>query len=131
MITYDAIGNPLTYRDGMVFSWKNGRLASSVTTADKNLSFLYDRNGLRVRKTVKTLGLNTSVEHHYDYAGGNLIRESYGDTQLWFMYDESGSPVGLRRFSDGAYYVYYYIKNLQGDIVAIAQGGNGFFFFTF
>ena len=37
------------------------------------------------------------------------------------MYDESGSPVGLRRFSDGAYYTYYYLKNLQGDIVAIAD----------
>ncbi len=109
----------------MVFSWKNGRLASSVTTADKNLSFLYDRNGLRVRKTVKTLGLNTSVEHHYDYAGGNLIRESYGDTQLWFMYDESGSPVGFRRQVGTTSTPYYYVKNIQGDIVAIARGGDG------
>ena len=29
-ITYDAIGNPLQYRDGMNFTWQNGRQLASI-----------------------------------------------------------------------------------------------------
>ncbi len=30
-ITYDEIGNPLTYRDGMSFAWEKGRQLKQVT----------------------------------------------------------------------------------------------------
>ena len=30
-ITYDEVGNPLQYRDGMNFTWKNGRSLATVT----------------------------------------------------------------------------------------------------
>ena len=41
------------------------------------------------------------------------------------MYDESGSPIGFRRQVGTTSTPYYYVKNLQGDIVAIARGGDG------
>jgi len=52
-ITYDAIGNPLTY-DGWTFTWKAGRqLASMVSEAGGvNAAFEYNQAGLRVKKTV-------------------------------------------------------------------------------
>ena len=31
-ITYDKIGNPLTYRDGMTMTWENGRRLSTLKT---------------------------------------------------------------------------------------------------
>ena len=33
VIAYDAIGNPLNYRDGMVFAWQNGRELASYSRA--------------------------------------------------------------------------------------------------
>ena len=44
-ITYDAIGNPLTYRDGMSFTWQNGRQLATATKNGVTASYLYNANG--------------------------------------------------------------------------------------
>ncbi len=49
-ITYDAIGNPLTYRDGMSFTWVHGRELAGVTKSGATTSYTYDENGIRVQK---------------------------------------------------------------------------------
>ena len=41
-ITYDEIGNPLTYRDGMSMTWKNGRQLATLTNGDTSISYGYD-----------------------------------------------------------------------------------------
>ena len=47
-ITYDEVGNPLQYRDGMNFTWKNGRsLATATTSAGDNISYQYNKDGAR------------------------------------------------------------------------------------
>ena len=33
-ITYDTIGNPLSYRDGITMTWKNGRRLATFTNAN-------------------------------------------------------------------------------------------------
>ena len=39
-ITYDEVGNPLQYRDGMHFTCKNGRsLATATTSAGDSISY--------------------------------------------------------------------------------------------
>ena len=50
-ITYDAIGNPLTY-DGWTYTWKAGRMLHSLVKSGTNAQFAYDHNGQRVKKTV-------------------------------------------------------------------------------
>ena len=47
----------------------------------------------------------------YYYAGGKLMRMSWGANILDFFYDESGRPYAMKY--NGT--VYYYITNLQGD----------------
>jgi len=44
-ITYDAIGNPLTY-DGWAFTWKAGRQLASMVKTGTNASFKYDASGM-------------------------------------------------------------------------------------
>ena len=44
-ITYDAIGNPLSY-DGNTFDW-NGRILNGISNGTKTLSFKYNENSLR------------------------------------------------------------------------------------
>lgn len=36
-ISYDANGNPLSYRDGMSFEWENGRILKKINTSDKSV----------------------------------------------------------------------------------------------
>ena len=49
-ITYDEIGNPLTYRDGMSMTWKNGRQLATLTNGDTSIS--YGRTFITKRKSV-------------------------------------------------------------------------------
>ncbi len=50
-ITYDEVGNPLSYRDGMSFTWEHGRQLSSLQTDDNSVNYKYDSNGMRTQKT--------------------------------------------------------------------------------
>ena len=47
--TYDAIGNPLTYRDGMSFSW-NGRELIYGSVNGTSIAYSYNSDGIRMRK---------------------------------------------------------------------------------
>ena len=78
------------------------------------VSNTYDADGLRTSKTVN------GVEHTYYYAGGKLLRESFGGNTLDFFYDSNGNAYALKY--NGI--LYYYITNLQGDVMSIvdAQG---------
>lgn len=125
-ITYDAIGNPLTYHDGTSFVWKNGRQLTSLTRSGANTTYQYDLNGLRTRKSYP--GVYTDCF----WQDGRLIAEvvhlasaNYrGETHI-FSYDESGAPIGIRIGSTD----YYYGRNAQGDIESLYEwkvtpGGN-------
>ena len=52
------------------------------------------------------------VLHTYYYAGGRLLRETYGSNTLDFAYDASGNPFSLTYNGTK----YYYVTNLQGDV---------------
>ena len=53
----------------------------------------------------------------YYYAGGKLMRMSWGANILDFFYDESGLPYAMKY--NGT--VYYYVTNLQGDVMRIVD----------
>ena len=118
-ITYDAIGNPLTYygRTAYTFTWKNGRQLATATANGKTLSFTYNADGIRTAKTVD------GVTHTYTLDGGRIVAEEWGDNYLVYLYDESGSPVGMcyRKSSDfeTAFTRYFFEKDLFGNIVAV------------
>ena len=113
-ITYDGIGNPLSYYNGTrwTFTWEDGRQLATATDGTTNVSYTYDSDGIRTSKTVN------GVKHTYVYASGKLLRETYGDTTLDFFYSTSGQPYALSY--NGT--VYYYITNLQGDVMSIVDG---------
>ena len=46
-ITYDGIGNPLKYRNGMTMQWKNGRQLSQVKTSKDTITYKYNIKGFR------------------------------------------------------------------------------------
>ena len=110
-ITYDEIGNPLNYRDGMSFTWKNGRWLSTTTLSDgTKITYRYNANGMRTQKKV-----GSKVTDYYYDSNNNLIAEKTDNATLFFYYDTENSPVALSYNGK----MFYYVKNLKGDIVKI------------
>lgn len=56
-ITYDAIGNPLSYR-GMTLSWESGRRLTSVSKEGLSASYVYNSDGIRTQKTANGVMTN-------------------------------------------------------------------------
>ena len=82
-ITYDAIGNPLTYR-GMTLTWQNGRQLATLVNGNTSISYQYNEEGLRTSKTVN--GITTE----YYWNGSQLLGQKTGNSSLYFLYDERG-----------------------------------------
>lgn len=111
-ITYDNIGNPLTIGDNIAMTWVNGNLLNSYTDSSSNLhvTYNYNVNGLRTSRNVN------GVITDYYYDGNDIIYEHERNTTntIYYLYDVSGL-IGLEYNGQK----YYYIKNLQNDIIGI------------
>jgi len=107
-ITYDEIGNPLSYRDNMQFAWNERELAS-ICTDDNEVEYTYDSEGFRKSKTVN------GVETTYQLEGAKIISESTSEEVKWYIYDDGDLIVGFEYQDE----VFYFEKNAQGDVVKI------------
>ena len=104
-ITYDEIGNPLQYRDNMVFTWENGRELATIN----NIRYQYNGDGIRIHKTVD------GVDTDYYYNGDMLLTQISGDNRIDFYYDQAGGFLGFNYNGTD----YYYMFNAQSDIIGI------------
>ncbi|MCQ2457698.1 MAG: RHS repeat-associated core domain-containing protein [Clostridia bacterium] len=77
------------------------------------VSFEYNEEGLRTKKTARSTG-----ETEYILHGKNITHMTQGSHTLHFYYDAQGKP-GIVIY-DGTAYGYLY--NLQGDVVALVNG---------
>ncbi|MDR2525966.1 MAG: DNRLRE domain-containing protein, partial [Oscillospiraceae bacterium] len=109
-ITYDAVGNPLTFA-GYTFTWQRGRQLAGVSGNGVSISYTYDTAGRRTRQVVNGTTIN------YLYAGDLLMRRNDGTNILDFAYDANGSTIGFK--CNGTPYLY--LRNLQGDVVGITD----------
>lgn len=105
-IEYDAQGNPVKYL-GHTLTWKNGRELKSF---DGN-TYTYNSNGVRTSKTVN------GILHTYTLDGTKILRESWNGNTIIPIYDNEDSICGILYNS----VPYYFIKNLQGDVIAIVD----------
>ena len=74
------------------------------------------------------LASTETVTHEYLTQSGKVVREtittSMDTTTLDFFYDESGRPFAFNYTPEGSTpNTYYYILNLQGDVVQIIDEG--------
>ena len=115
-LTYDIIGNPLSYFNGKknwTFTWKNGRQLSTATNGSTSITNTYDVDGIRETKTVN------GVKHTYTYLGEKLARETYESTVIDYFYDSDGRPYKFTMKEGSTTYTGYFVLNLQGDVIAI------------
>ena len=109
-IAYDAVGNP-TYDGTWNYTWKYGRQLVSMIKTGATWNFTYDANGMRTKRT------NGSVTYTYLYNGSQLTQMTRGSVVMRFSYGTDGRPLVIS-YNDTPY---YYITNLQGDVVAIVN----------
>ncbi len=90
--------------------WINGRSLKNYMDTNKNLniSYRYNKDGIREEKSVN--GIVTK----YHLENSSTIYEQRGNDTIYYLYDLTGL-VGLKYHDN----TYYYLKNLQGDIIGI------------
>ena len=120
-ISYDTIGNPLTWRGGLSFTWQNGRQLSTAQKSGLSLSYTYNASGIRTEKTVN----GVTTEYYLD--GSSIVAEKTGTDVIWYLYD----GMGLAGFElNGT--SYYYVYNGQGDVIGILDSsGNRVVTYTY
>jgi len=117
-ITYDDIGNPLSYYNGenYTFSWTGRRLTGAVKGSN-SYSFTYNDEGIRTSKTKN--GVTTT----YYLNGSQIMAEETSGNVTVYLYDSQGMPIGMQYhgadYAADVWNTYWYEKNLQGDVVAV------------
>ena len=118
-----GMGNMITYgyTDGwnpLKFRWEKGRQLAEYTApdVDRNVKFKYDHNGLRTQKTITNTYTSSSTVYDFTYVGNLLVRQTDNlNRTLDFAYDASGTMIGVKYNGVN----YYYMRNLQGDVIGI------------
>ena len=121
-ITYDAIGNPLSWGDYGVLTWQGRQLESYTDSeSEETFTYTYNSDGIRTSKTID------GVEHIYHLSGTQILSEEWTENGvqhlLIYIYDASGAPIGMAyrdsTYVSGAFDFYLFAKNVQGDILYI------------
>ena len=112
-LIYDAIGNPLEYRNGWKLEWSRGKRLDEMkkTGYNINVSFKYDDKGVRVQKTVN------EVQTDFITSGIKILAQKTADDTIIWQIDGNGNTVGFNYNGTS----YLYLKNLQGDIIGITD----------
>ena len=110
-ITYDEIGNPLSYR-GYTLTWQGKRL-QSLSGNNTTASYTYDEQGVRSSKTVN--GVTTT----FSYNGSLLMAQVQGSgasqVKQLFSYDANGDVISVNYNGTE----YFYLRNGQNDVVGL------------
>ena len=122
-IVYDDIGNPLSIGDvessnGRRFTWEHGRQLSTLTEGNTEWRYEYNADGIRSKVTELTKSgeiTTSSKTYEYTYNGSQLTQMKVGNNTYRFSYDASGTPLTITLGNE----IYYYITNMQGDVVGL------------
>jgi len=114
-ITYDDIGNPISYR-GYTLGWQGRQLSTLSGNGVTSATYKYDASGLRSQKTVN--GVTTK----YEYVGDKLLYEKRGSMDIYYKYNSMGNLSGITYYIGTTAYTYYVVCNSRGDVEAIYNG---------
>ena len=103
----------LTY-NGASYIWM-GRELRKITNGSNTYSYKYNADGIRTSKTVN----GTTTEFFLN--GSQILAQKTGDSVMRFFYDSTGKRVG---FANGTM-LFYYLYNVQGDVIAIVRAATG------
>ena len=80
-------------------------------------SFTYNADGIRTSKT------KNGVKTTYFISGSRIVAEETNNNFTFYLYDSAGAPIGFKyhaaSYAEDVWDIFWYEKNLQGDIVAV------------
>ena len=121
-VTYDDMGNPLTYL-GMKLSWEKGRELVQVEKNGNITRYVYDSDGRRIQKIGKD-----GTTHYYLNGSAVIAQKTDAGERMDFLYDDKGNVFAV----DYKDKLYFYQTNLQGDITGIVDSnGNQVVTYTY
>ena len=108
---------------GMALTWGEGRRLKRIAATAGEVTFSYDSDGKRVKKT------GGGIETKYYYNGNTLsglVRKAANNTEaakttVQFVYDTQGKPFMLRLNGKTDY---FYLYNGLGDITGLVDSSN-------
>lgn len=115
---YDASGNPIATIEGGAttgYLWDGRRLAgiNYFNDSSVDITYRYNDQGVRVSKETNT--------HDYEYiVDGYLVLVEIidGTNYIYYTYDVDGTLISMNYQG----IEYYYISNMQGDIIGMMDG---------
>ena len=123
-ISYDG-GNPTNWYNGSKtytgLTWQQGRQLAGLTVGETSVSYEYDADGIRTKMVAG------DVTYEFVTQGGKLMRETATNSSavyvMDFIYDNVGRPFAVKFSKNGgsSFTTFYYVLNLQGDVVAITK----------
>jgi RHS repeat-associated protein len=108
--TYDS-ANRLIFAGGHTYTYNAEDVRIRNLCTDEDTTYSYDTNVIRTSKTVNR------VKHIYTLDGTKILRETWGSNTIVPLYDNEDSVCGILYNN----VPYYFIKNLQGDVIAIVD----------
>ena len=125
-ITYDEIGNPLSYYNGKNYSfeWEAGRRLYRSASGGNSITYYYNKDGIRTEKSVSGKYTDRYILDGDRVIGmertksGSSVKDVYH-----FMYDEMGNIWLALCYIGGSTTPvrYYYRTNAQGDVKQIVE----------
>lgn len=107
-ITYDVIGNPVSYLDKGSMEWE-GRQLKTITNNNNKVVYKYNSEGIRIQKIINNKITNYFLE------GKDIIAEETDGQITWYIYDAYGEVIGFIYNDEN----YYYQKNSRSDVVSV------------
>jgi RHS repeat-associated protein len=118
-MTYDGIGNPLTWTDpngAWTATWTMGRQLATLSKTGTSISYKYGADGIRTEKTVNGV---TTV---YNVVGGVVTWEKTGtNSAIHYIYDANGDLFGLEYGGNS----WFYVRNAQNDVIGLVEASSG------
>ena len=110
------MGNPLDYYNDFTYHWE-GRELRTALSSDGLIVFMYNEDGTRFLKN------HDGFQTDYYYDGTRLIAEKNQNETIIYIYDDYGSVIGMQyrltTYAEDVWDVYWFERNLQGDVVAV------------
>ena len=117
----------LSYYNGQsyTFTWEDGNQLKSATVGGKTIDFYYNSDGIRTKKETP------DANYYYRLSGSKVVEmakeNENGTVRYVFIYDAEGRPHELHYYSgydDTTPTKYYYVLNLQGDVIQLRDSSN-------
>ena len=118
-LSYDTYNN-LTNYNNYDITFTEGKITSLSQNNQDKIRYTYDATGRRIKKEIYNNTTSTYDVINYIYLENTLLKEVHSDKEIIYIFDDTG-VIGFTVKTNTTEEKYYYIKNLQQDVLKIVD----------